>query len=157
MHLSLTAHPAQNFSVNAILDSWLSHDLIYEVHGSLLPDTKALVTSFHSSRTPNDNWLSPFNGDVVPAENELAHIYRFDFNNSILPDNRALNISGSTDNIVNTTVTGSSGFIVKTAGDTVLTLNGGGSLTASDLNTKSLYEIGVARVSGSGNVEVLFP
>ena len=71
--------------------------------------------------------------------------------------NRALNISGSTDNRVNTTVTGSSGFIVKTAGDTVLTLNGGGSLTASDLNTKSLYEIGVARVSGSGNVEVLFP
>jgi len=51
---------------------------------------------------------------------------------------------------------GSSGFIVSVAGNSVLTTTGGGTITASDLTAKTLYEIGVSRVSGSGRISVVY-
>ena len=51
---------------------------------------------------------------------------------------------------------GSKGFIIETAGTTVITPASGDNIAASALNTKELYEIGVSRVSGSGKVHVLF-
>tara|TARA_B110001454_G_C12402426_1_gene301511 strand:+ start:36 stop:353 length:318 start_codon:yes stop_codon:yes gene_type:complete len=51
---------------------------------------------------------------------------------------------------------GSSGFIVASAGSTVITPTTGDDITASHLTAKALYEIGVQRVSGSGHVYVLF-
>ena len=50
----------------------------------------------------------------------------------------------------------SSGFIVSVAGTSVITTTGGGTLNASDLTTKTLYEIGVSRVSGSGRISVVY-
>ena len=51
---------------------------------------------------------------------------------------------------------GSSGFIIKTAGQGVISATGGGSINASVLNTKELYEIGVREISGSCTVHVIF-
>ena len=51
---------------------------------------------------------------------------------------------------------GSKGFIIETAGTTVITPASGDTVAASALNTKELYEIGVSRVSGSGKVHVLY-
>tara|TARA_A100001201_G_scaffold49477_1_gene49340 strand:+ start:31 stop:312 length:282 start_codon:yes stop_codon:yes gene_type:complete len=51
---------------------------------------------------------------------------------------------------------GTSGFIIKTAGNTVISPTRGGEIDASDLNTKELYEIGVSRVSGSGTVHLVY-
>jgi hypothetical protein len=51
---------------------------------------------------------------------------------------------------------GSSGFIVESAGDSVITPTDGDSLTASNLTVKELYEIGVKRVSGSGTVHIVY-
>ena len=51
---------------------------------------------------------------------------------------------------------GTSGFIVKTAGNTVITPTRGAGIAASEFNTKELYEIGVLRVSGSGTVHLVY-
>ena len=51
---------------------------------------------------------------------------------------------------------GSKGFIIETAGTTVITPASGDTIAASALNTKELYEIGVSRVSGSGTVNILY-
>jgi len=51
---------------------------------------------------------------------------------------------------------GSSGFIVQSAGDSVITPTNGSSVAASAFTAKTLYEIGVSKVSGSGTVHVLF-
>ena len=51
---------------------------------------------------------------------------------------------------------GVSGFIVKSAGTTVITPTRGGGVAASEFNTKELYEIGVLRVSGSGTVHLVY-
>jgi hypothetical protein len=49
------------------------------------------------------------------------------------------------------------GFIVVSAGSTVLTPAGGGDpLTASNLTAKVQYDISVSRVSGSGTVNILY-
>ena len=50
----------------------------------------------------------------------------------------------------------SDGFIVESAGDTKLTFTGGGQVAASAVTAKTLYEIGVSRVSGSGTVHLVF-
>ena len=56
----------------------------------------------------------------------------------------------------NTILTGSlqgaRGFIIESAGNTVLSPT-----NASALNAKELYEIGLVRVSGSGKVHVVYP
>ena len=49
-----------------------------------------------------------------------------------------------------------SGFIIQTAGQGVISATGGGSINASVLNTKELYEIGVREISGSCTVHVIF-
>ena len=49
-----------------------------------------------------------------------------------------------------------SGFIIKTAGQGVLTATDGGDLTASDLTAKELYHIGLKEISGSCTVNVLY-
>ena len=49
-----------------------------------------------------------------------------------------------------------SGFIIKTAGQGVLTATDGGDLTASDLTAKELYSIGLKEISGSCTVNVLY-
>ena len=51
---------------------------------------------------------------------------------------------------------GSKGFIIETAGNTVITPIQGAGISASALDAKSVYEIGVSRVSGSGTVHVLY-
>ncbi len=51
---------------------------------------------------------------------------------------------------------GSSGFIIKTAGQGVLTATDGGDLSASDLTAKELYEIGLKEISGSCTVNVIY-
>jgi hypothetical protein len=61
---------------------------------------------------------------------------------------KQLHLTGSNDN--------SAGFIIETAGNTVITPTEGDSIAASILNTKELYEIGVRRVSGSGTIHVIY-
>ena len=51
---------------------------------------------------------------------------------------------------------GSSGFIVTTAGDSVIWPTEGDTISASSLTAKTLYEIGVRRISGSGTVSVVY-
>jgi len=48
------------------------------------------------------------------------------------------------------------GFIVETAGDTKLSFVDGGQVAASAVTAKTLYEIGVSRVSGSGTVHLVY-
>ena len=50
----------------------------------------------------------------------------------------------------------SSGFIVQSAGNSVITTTYGGDLPASGVIAKELYEIGVFSVSGSGTVSVVY-
>ena len=61
----------------------------------------------------------------------------------------------------NTILTGSlqgaRGFIIESAGNTVLSPTKGDVINASALNAKELYEIGLVRVSGSGKVHVVYP
>ena len=51
---------------------------------------------------------------------------------------------------------GSSGFIITTAGSSVIWPTEGDSIAASDLTAKTRYEVGVKRISGSGTVSVLY-
>jgi|TARA_B100001063_G_C16740340_1_gene544412 hypothetical protein len=53
---------------------------------------------------------------------------------------------------------GVSGFIIQTAGNTVITPTEGGSIAASVLtgSAGNLYEIGVKQVSGSGTVHLVY-
>ena len=51
---------------------------------------------------------------------------------------------------------GSSGFIVETAGDSVITPTLGNKVNASIFTAKTLYEIGVQRVSGSGTIHIVY-
>ena len=51
---------------------------------------------------------------------------------------------------------GSSGFIITTAGNSYIWPTEGDSIAASSLTAKTLYEIGVKRVSGSGTVSVVY-
>ena len=52
---------------------------------------------------------------------------------------------------------GSSGFIIQTAGQGVLTPTEGDEITLSSVcSTKTLYEIGVKRISGSCTVHVVY-
>ena len=51
---------------------------------------------------------------------------------------------------------GSKGFIIETAGTTVITPVEGSGIAASSLNTKEVYELALSRVSGSGTVHVLY-
>ena len=51
---------------------------------------------------------------------------------------------------------GSSGFIITTAGNSYIWPTDGDSIAASSLTAKTLYEIGVKRVSGSGTVSVVY-
>ena len=51
---------------------------------------------------------------------------------------------------------GSSGFIITTAGDSVIWPTEGDTIAASSLTAKTLYEIGVSRISGSGTISVVY-
>lgn len=51
---------------------------------------------------------------------------------------------------------GSQGFIVQTAGTTVLHPVEGAPINASAINAKEVYEIGLSRITGSGTVSVLY-
>ena len=51
---------------------------------------------------------------------------------------------------------GSSGFIVETAGQGVITPTKGDAISTSAVTAKTLYEIGVSRVSGSGRISVVY-
>jgi energy-converting hydrogenase Eha subunit B len=61
---------------------------------------------------------------------------------------KQLHITGSNDN--------SAGFIVESAGNTVITPTEGDAIAASALTAKTLYEIGVRVVSGSGTIHVVY-
>lgn len=49
-----------------------------------------------------------------------------------------------------------SGFIVKTAGQGVLTATDGGDISTSDVTAKELYQIGLKEISGSCTVNVVY-
>ena len=51
---------------------------------------------------------------------------------------------------------GSSGFIITTAGSSVIWPTEGDTIAASSLTAKTLYEIGVSRISGSGTISVVY-
>ena len=51
---------------------------------------------------------------------------------------------------------GTSGFIVTTAGQGVITAVDGGDLNASDLTAKQLYEIGVIHISGACTFQLVY-
>ncbi len=51
---------------------------------------------------------------------------------------------------------GTSGFIVETAGNSVITPTRGDAINASGVIAKDLFEIGVQRVSGSGTVHLVY-
>ena len=51
---------------------------------------------------------------------------------------------------------GSGGFIIQTASDTVITPTEGDSIEASNLTAKTLYEIGLTRVTVSGTVQIIY-
>ena len=51
---------------------------------------------------------------------------------------------------------GNSGFIVSTAGAMEITPTEGDALAASVFTAKTLYEIGVQRISGSGTIHVIY-
>ena len=53
-------------------------------------------------------------------------------------------------------VAGSSGFIVETAGQGVITPTEGDAVAASVFTAKTLYEIGVKEISGSCTVHVIY-
>ena len=53
-------------------------------------------------------------------------------------------------------LSGTSGFIVESAGSSVITPTEGNAVAASVFTAKTLYEIGVSKVSGSGTVHVIF-
>ena len=57
-------------------------------------------------------------------------------------------LSGSSD--------GAGGFIIQTAGTTVLHPVEGAPVAASAINAKEVYEIGLSRITGSGTVSVLY-
>jgi hypothetical protein len=63
-------------------------------------------------------------------------------------------ISGSTH--YTGSLKGSSGFIIINAGNSTIWPTAGDSITASSLTAKTLYEIGVKQISGSGTVSVLY-
>ena len=51
---------------------------------------------------------------------------------------------------------GSSGFIIQSAGNSVITPTHGDSIAASALTAKQQYDIGLFSISGSGTVSVLY-
>ena len=63
-----------------------------------------------------------------------------------------------TDGITDLTgsLAGNSGFIVSTAGAMEITPTEGDALAASVFTAKTLYEIGVQRISGSGTIHVIY-
>tara|TARA_Y100001937_G_C6949916_1_gene254180 strand:- start:320 stop:601 length:282 start_codon:yes stop_codon:yes gene_type:complete len=53
-------------------------------------------------------------------------------------------------------LSGTSGFIVESAGNSVISPTEGNDVAATVFTAKTLYEIGVSKVSGSGTVHVIF-
>lgn len=67
---------------------------------------------------------------------------------TIAADGTKLHLTGSD--------AGSSGFIVKTAGQGVITPTDGDAVSTGDFTTKTLYEIGVKQISGACTVHVIY-
>ena len=51
---------------------------------------------------------------------------------------------------------GNKAFVIASAGTSVLHPTEGDTITASNLTAKTLYEIGLTRVTGSGTVQVIY-
>ena len=67
---------------------------------------------------------------------------------------KAFTITGTTE--LSGSYVGAKEFIVNTAGDAVLHLVDGGSLTASNLNTKTAYKYHLKRiVTSNGNISII--
>tara|TARA_X000001382_G_scaffold122642_2_gene105765 strand:- start:436 stop:720 length:285 start_codon:yes stop_codon:yes gene_type:complete len=60
------------------------------------------------------------------------------------------------DNYFTGSKAGSSGFIITSAGTGIIKPTAGSSIAASDLNTKTVYEIGVQHITGSSTGFVLY-
>ena len=65
-------------------------------------------------------------------------------------------VTADTDFYATGSFAGSKGFIVQTAGNSVITPIQGDSIAASAVTAKTLYEIGVNRVSGSGLISLRY-
>ena len=105
----------------------------------------ATLTSGANGRT-NQSGTSNRTKATVQDSARFSRIVTFTGNtNGSVPQ---LHLTGSNDN--------SAGFIIQTAGNTVITPTEGDSIAASTLNTKELYEIGVKRISGSGTIHVIY-
>mgnify|MGYP001168965706 len=67
---------------------------------------------------------------------------------TIAADGAKLHLTGSD--------AGSSGFIIQTAGQGVITPTEGDGVSTSDFTAKTLYEIGVKEISGACTVHVVY-
>jgi len=63
---------------------------------------------------------------------------------------------GEGDHYLSGSYAGSDGFIIQTAGTTVLHPVEGAPVAASAINAKDLYEISLSRITGSGTVSVVY-
>jgi len=105
----------------------------------------ATLTSGANGRT-DQSGTSERTKATVQDSARFSRIVTFAGSGSGVPPQ--LHLTGSNDN--------SAGFIIQTAGNTVITPTEGDSIAASILNTKELYEIGVKRISGSGTIHVIY-
>jgi len=105
----------------------------------------ATLTSGTNGRT-NISGTSERTVATVQDSAKFSRIVTFTGSGSGVPPQ--LHLTGSNDN--------SAGFIVESAGNTVITPTEGDAIAASALTAKTLYEIGVRVVSGSGTIHVVF-
>ena len=105
----------------------------------------ATITRGQNGRT-NQSGTSERTVAPVKDSAKFSRILTFTGNtNGSVPQ---LHLTGSDSN--------TAGFIIESAGNTVITPTVGDSIAASILNTKELYEIGVRVISGSGTVHVIY-
>tara|TARA_R110000744_G_scaffold16497_1_gene45427 strand:- start:2 stop:322 length:321 start_codon:yes stop_codon:yes gene_type:complete len=105
----------------------------------------ATLTSGAHGRT-NQSGTSERTVATVQDSAKFSRIVTFTGSGNGVPPQ--LHLTGSNDN--------SAGFIVESAGNTVITPTEGDAIAASALTAKTLYEIGVRVVSGSGTIHVVF-
>ena len=105
----------------------------------------ATLTSGAHGRT-NQSGTSERTVATVQDSAKFSRIVTFTGSGSGVPPQ--LHLTGSNDN--------SAGFIVESAGNTVITPTEGDAIAASALTAKTLYEIGVRVVSGSGTIHVVY-
>ena len=113
----------------------------------------ATITHGSSGRTDVSSRTTP--AETLPQDN----LNRFvEISGSLHGVNNVTNFTSSVGptRIQSGSLTKPKAFIIESAGNSVLTGADGGSIAASVLNTKELYNISVSKVSGSGHIHFVF-